>query len=100
SENNWIRAYHYSSDSNRLIRTQVGTTAFDYSHHPEHGFITAMPHLEEMGWNFKEELVRTTRQRRNDGGTPETTYYQYDGQGRRIRKITELQADVDHVPSK
>ena len=86
--------------NNRLISTQVGSNIYSYPHHPQHGFITAMPHLEEMGWNFKEELVKTIRQRRTDGGTPETTYYQYDGQGQRIRKITENQADAGDIPSK
>lgn len=98
--NNWTRDYNYQAANNRLISTQLGANTYSYTHHPRHGFITAMPHLEDMGWNFKEELVRTTRQRRTDGGTPETTYYQYDGQGQRIRKITENQADAGHTPSR
>ena len=40
-----------------------------------------MPHLEDLAWNFKEELASSTRQVRGDGGTPEPTYYQYDGRG-------------------
>jgi RHS repeat-associated protein len=98
--NNWTRDYNYQAANNRLISTQIGTNTYSYPHHSRHGFITAMPHLEEMGWNFKEELVRTVRQRRTDGGTPETTYYQYDGQGQRIRKITENQADTGDIPGK
>jgi len=98
--NNWTRSYSYQAANNRLISTQVGTNTYVYPHHPQHGFMTAMPHLEEMGWNFKEELVRTIRQRRTDGGTPETTYYQYDGQGQRTRKITENQADPGNDPTK
>ncbi|XEC94318.1 SpvB/TcaC N-terminal domain-containing protein [Paenibacillus tarimensis] len=98
--NDWIRDYSYEAANNRLVSTQVGTTTYSYSHHPRHGFMTAMPHLEDMGWSFKEELVRTVRQRRTDGGTPETTYYQYDGQGQRIRKITENQADAGEPPGK
>jgi len=62
--------------------------------------MTAMPHLEEMGWNFKEELIKSIHQKRTDGGTPETTWYQYDGQGQRIRKITENQADAGITPTK
>ncbi|WKA60352.1 SpvB/TcaC N-terminal domain-containing protein [Planococcus shenhongbingii] len=100
SGNSWIRNYKYEDANNRLIRTQVGTSTYNYPHHPDHGFITAMPHLEDMTWNFKEELMRTVRQRRIDGGTPETTYYQYDGQGQRIRKITENQADTGKQPEK
>ena len=88
----WTRNYKYQDTNNRLISTEVGRNTYTYPHHAQHGFITSMPHLQEMGWNFKEELVKTIQQNRSDGGTPETTYYQYDGQGQRIRKITENQA--------
>ncbi len=98
--NNWTRDYNYQTANNRLISTQVGAHTYTYPHHAQHGFMKAMPHLEELGWNFKEELIKTIRQRRNDGGTPETTYYQYDGQGLRIRKITENQADAGDTPTK
>lgn len=97
---NWTRDYHYSANSNRLTGTQTGKEIYIYPHHAQHGFITAMPHLEDLGWNFKEELVRTIRQKRNDGGTPETTYYQYDGEGQRLRKITEHQAAPGETPTK
>ncbi|PGT56988.1 SpvB/TcaC N-terminal domain-containing protein [Bacillus thuringiensis] len=100
SGNNWARDYTYQAVNNRLISTKLGSNSYNYSHHLCHGFMIAMPHLEEMGWNFKEELVKTIRQRRTDGGSPETTYYQYDGQGQRIRKITENQADAGNIPSK
>jgi len=97
--NNWTRTYNYPAASNRLISTEVGTQTYNTPHHAQHGFITAMPHLEVMNWNFKEELVKTIRQKRVDGGTPETTYYQYDGQGQRIRKITENQAGPGITPT-
>ena len=97
--NTWTRKYNYPANSNRLTSTQIGNNNYNYSHHPQHGFITEMPHLEEMKWNFKEELVKTIRQKRSDGGTPETTYYQYDGHGNRIRKITENTADAGVIPS-
>lgn len=104
SANGWTRNYEYEAINNRLKNTKVGqgTNSFTYlyPHHPQHGYMTAMPHLEDMGWNFKEELIKTIRQRRTDGGTPETTYYQYDGQGQRIRKITENQADAGDTPTK
>jgi RHS repeat-associated protein len=98
--NNWTRDYTYQGSNNRLISTQTGTNIYTCPHHQKHGFMTAMPHLEEIGWNFKEELIRTIRQKRTDGGTPETTYYQYDGQGQRIRKITENQAGTGEEPGK
>jgi RHS repeat-associated protein len=100
SGNNWTRDYSYQGANNRLISTQIGAHIYSCQHHMNHGFITVMPHLEDMSWNFKEELVKTVRQRRTDGGSPETTYYQYDGQGQRIRKITDNQADAGATPSK
>lgn len=90
--NTWTRDYAYEANNNRLLTTQVGGEIYQYPHHAQHGFITVMPHLEEMNWNFKEELVKTICQKRSDGGTAETTWYQYDGGGQRIRKITENQA--------
>jgi RHS repeat-associated protein len=98
--NNWTRNYVYEINNNRLISTQVGDQLYQYPHHAQHGFITAMPHLEAIHWNFKEELIRSIRQRRNDGGTPESTYYQYDGNGQRIRKITENQSAPGATPVK
>lgn len=98
--NNWTRDFNYQAANNRLISTKVGENTYTYPHHSQHGYMTAMPHLEDMGWNFKEELIKTIRQKRIDGGTPETTYYQYDEQGQRIRKITENQADGGNTPTK
>ena len=100
SSNTWVRNYNYQAANNRLISTQIGADTYLYPHHARHGYMTAMPHLEDMGWNFKEELIRTVRQRRLDGGTPETTYYQYDGQGQRVRKITENTANAGVEPTK
>ena len=88
--NNWTRNYDYEKLNNRLKNTQIGTEIFNYNYHLAHGYINILPHLEEMDWNFKEELVKTIQQKVAPGnGTAETTYYQYDGQGQRIRKITE-----------
>ena len=98
--NTWTRNYSYEAYGNRLISTQIGANTYLYPHHLQHGYMTAMPHLEEIGWSFKEEIIKTIRQRRTDGGTPETTYYQYDGQGQRIRKITEKQADAGITPAR
>lgn len=96
----WSREFTYENLNNRLESTSVGNQTYRYPHHPQHGYMTAMPHLEEMDWNFKEELVKTIRQKRIDDGTPETTYYQYDGNGQRIRKITENQVSAGNTPTK
>lgn len=103
--NGWTRDYTYETNNNRLINTTVGqggnTFVYPYPHHSKHGFITQMPHLDEMGWNFKEELGKTIRQKVNPGnGTAETTWYQYDGQGQRLRKITENSALQGAAPTK
>ena len=98
--NNWTREYAYQAASNRLILTRVGANTYVYPHHCRHGYVTSMPHLQDLEWNFKEELASSARQKRADGGTPETTYYQYDGQGQRIRKITEHQAAAGNAPTR
>lgn len=95
----WNRVNTYESNSNRLQSTTIGGQTFSYPHYTQHGFITKLPHLTVMLWNFKEELVRTSTQLVNSG-TPETTYYQYDGQGQRLRKITENFATEGTDPTK
>lgn len=99
----WTRAYQYEGANNRLKNTRLGEGAnsqlYEYEYHLKHGFINKMPHLQVMEWNFKEELIQTSKQKVN-AGTPETTYYQYDASGKRLRKITENQAAAGAVPTK
>lgn len=94
---NWTRNYEYEISNNRLKTTYIGNSSTPasytrYHHHTQHGFMEELPHLEKIVWNFKEEVVLTTRQRCTNDNIPATTYYQYDGSGQRIRKITENQA--------
>lgn len=102
---NWTRNYAYETSNNRLQSTQVGDIAnpinyTQYTHHAQHGFLMELPHLDEIAWNFKEELIKSIRQKVNPGnGNAETTYYQYDGSGQRIRKITENAAAVGAIPT-
>lgn len=99
--NNWTRNYAYETGNNRLKNTKIGTNTYNYSYHTAHGFIIQMPHLDQMDWNFKEELYKTVQQKVNpENGTAESTYYQYDAQGQRIRKITENSAPAGIPPSK
>jgi len=105
SGNPWNRNYTVEKLTNRLVRTDIGQGVNHYvlpvSYHTQHGFITKMPHLDVLDWNFKEDLIRTVAQQVNPGnGTAETTYYQYDGQGQRLRKITENYARQDAQPTK
>ncbi|MEP6901374.1 MAG: SpvB/TcaC N-terminal domain-containing protein, partial [Actinomycetota bacterium] len=96
----WTRNYFYENTNNRLKNTEVGANTYIYPHHPQHGFITAMPHLQVMNWNFKDELQTVAQQKRIDGGTPETTYYVYDSGGQRVRKITENTANPGITPTR
>ena len=92
--NTWTREYTYATDSNRLLKTQIGDYSYAYKYHPTAGYMVQMPHLVDIGWNFLEQVESSTRQVRTDGGTPETTYYQYDGSGKRIRKTTVCASDT------
>ncbi|WP_212004535.1 SpvB/TcaC N-terminal domain-containing protein [Chitinophaga sp. HK235] len=96
--NNWGRQYDYATENNRLLNTRSGNYTYHYSYDTAHGNMTAMPHLQELGWSFSNELVKSVAQRRTDGGIPETTWYQYDYAGTRIRKITTLAAAPNAVP--
>lgn len=97
---NWTRDYNYAATNNRLNSTIVGTDTYNYVYHPSHGFAISLPHLKVMRWNFKNELLAAAKQS-VISGTPETTYYVYDSNGQRTRKITERQAGVGVVnPSK
>jgi RHS repeat-associated protein len=99
--NNWTRDYSYEKLSNRLKSTQVGTEIYSYSHHQKHGLIISMPHLQDIGWGFNDEMLKSIRQKVNPGnGTAETTWYQYDGSGKRIRKITENSAGPGISPTR
>lgn len=87
SGNSWTRDYEYASDSNRLLSTRMGDDVSRYTYHPQHGFMTSMPHLTRMEWNFRDELSMSSRQVADDN-TAEITYYCYDATGQRTRKVT------------
>ncbi len=96
---NWTRNYDYAATNNRLLRTNIGANTYNYSYHPLHGNITDMPHLATMDWNFRDELSSTASQTVCTGKLPETTYYVYDGSGKRVRKITENQSVNGNAPT-
>ncbi len=95
----WTRDYTPDTSTNRLLRTKIGNDIYNYPHHAQHGFITSMPHLQLMKWNFKEELQVVARQNVTSG-LPENTYYVYDGNGQRCRKITERQTSSGQTPTR
>jgi RHS repeat-associated protein len=98
---NWTRTYSYDEisqietprKSNRLSRTTLQTSAASPAEqylYDAHGNMVQMQHLALMQWDFKDQLIATSRQVVSVG-TPETTFYVYDAEGRRARKITERQ---------
>jgi len=91
NQGSYTRDYEYFGNNNRLRRstTDGGVSYYTYTHHSQHGFITGMPHLSVLDWNWKEEVAATSKQFVSPGDIPETTYYQYDSKGKRLRKITE-----------
>jgi RHS repeat-associated protein len=101
----WTRGYGYENGTNRLKSTNIGDNGnpanyTKYRHHAKHGFMEELPHLEKIEWNFKDEVASTTRQHCTGDNIPVVTWYQYDGGGQRIRKITENQAPPGGMPTK
>jgi RHS repeat-associated protein len=103
----WSRAYVYAEPSliepgkasNRLSRTILnpqGASVFteNYSH-DAHGQMTRMPQLQSLQWDYADRLLASRRQA-VDGNDAEgalhqgeRTWYVVDGQGVRVRKVTE-----------
>jgi RHS repeat-associated protein len=98
---NWTRAYTYAEPSqnestrksNRLSQTAFlaspGSPVEPYRY-DAHGNMTQMPHLPSVGWDFKDRLSASSRQVLKVG-TSETTFYVYNADGQRVRKVTERQ---------
>jgi RHS repeat-associated protein len=101
SSGNWTRRYRYAEPSqivatetsNRLSATSLpgdpagGPFTGTYQH-DAHGSMTWMPHLSSMTWDEDDHLRSTTP---NAAGTPQTTFYVYEGHGMRVRKTTDRQ---------
>lgn len=97
----WKRQYHYDEASpleagkknNRLSRTTIGrgdapglVQSFSYD---AHGNMAQMPHLSAMRWDYKNQLRSVSSQSVTPGTPSETTYYVYDANGKRVRKVTD-----------
>lgn len=109
----WQRDYEYEEVSqlagpgeevysNRLTRTVLHPNGSQpvvepYSY-DAHGNMISMPHLTVMEWDFRDQLCASSRQVVNNGGTPEITWYVYDGSGQRVRKVTENDAAAGSNP--
>jgi len=91
---NWIRAYKYDEasliepgkKSNRLSRTIVHPNSqhpiTETYTHDQHGNIKRMSHLQQMEWNFEDQLCYVDK-------STEKAYYVYDATGQRVRKVVE-----------
>lgn len=89
----YSRTFQYAdaTKANRLTSTTIGSQApYEYAYTTA-GSINQMPHLQEMGYDLLERLAKTVRQVVTSG-TAETTYYLYDMQGNRVRKVTDRYA--------
>ncbi len=83
SVGNWVRDYNYDNATNRLLNNRTGQ---EYTY-DEHGNMLTMPHLSSMVWDYKDQLVSA------DNGTF-TSYYNYDSEGNRSRKVVEKQGGI------
>jgi Insecticide toxin TcdB middle/C-terminal region len=104
----WTRRYDYNETSliepgkqgNRLTRTTIGarppeTYSTAGGSYDPHGNMLHVPQLQQMQWDYKDQLQVTRRQKVNDEDADgvehhgERTWYVYDAAGQRVRKITE-----------
>lgn len=107
----WQRTYSHDEESlipedaaegrknNRLTKTTISGSGFPAADEPythdAHGNMLSMPHLQALQWDFKDQLSLTQRQMINEEDEEgvqhhgERTYYVYDANGQRVRKVTE-----------
>jgi RHS repeat-associated protein len=108
----WTRAYTYrepslieAGESNRLTSTATDPLkpevySTDGDGYDAHGNMLRVPHLQEMRWDYKDQLRMTRRQKVNDSDVDgaqhdgERTWYVYDASGQRIRKVMEIAEGV------
>lgn len=100
ADGSWTRRYRYQSKpgtqyklSNRLIQTTVGGLTAEYKY-DEHGSMIVMPHLPLLLNDFRDQPSVSSRHVEtclddNPSARGEVTYYVYNSDGERVRKITE-----------
>ncbi|KAJ2899080.1 SpvB-domain-containing protein [Zalerion maritima] len=105
----WTRTYQYAEPSqiepdkhsNRLSSTSVGGVASLFSYAGAEGVAglpTSTSEFSLLRWNLQSHLGASSKQAVSNGGTPETTYYRYDSNNRRVRKVTESYAAPGEKP--
>ncbi|KAK5996113.1 Toxin subunit YenB-like protein [Cladobotryum mycophilum] len=99
----WTRKYTYEepscidkeATSNRLTRTAIRDTEEVYRYcgdGGQSGCITSVPGYSALTWDHNDKLRSFSTQKVRDGATPETTWYIYNAQGERVRKVTDRYA--------
>ena len=107
--NGWTRRYNFTEASRidptemgeRLTATSLPGDMADaygatYTHDP-HGNMTSMPHLPTMVWDELDRLTASSSQVVS-AGIPETTHYDYEVGGERVRKATFTQSHQGTAP--
>ena len=107
----WTREYHYEEKSliepsievnnNRLSWTKAGGAIQKCNYSGVAGTvgcITSMSGYSKMEWDPFHRLRASARQKTKD--TPETTWFIYDSNGRRVRQVTERYATNGVAPTR
>eukprot|EP00828_Plagiopyla_frontata_P012883 TRINITY_DN1745_c0_g1_i3.p1 TRINITY_DN1745_c0_g1~~TRINITY_DN1745_c0_g1_i3.p1 ORF type:complete len:327 (+),score=9.63 TRINITY_DN1745_c0_g1_i3:156-1136(+) len=78
----WTRNYYYNFNSNNyLLGHSENTTEYTYD---AHGNMLTMPHLQAMGWDYKNQLQNVELD-----ASGSRAFYVYNSGGNRTRKIVE-----------
>ncbi|KAF3917578.1 hypothetical protein AA313_de0203762 [Arthrobotrys entomopaga] len=87
----WKKNFTYVN--NRIVSSTVGKQPENSNYqYDEHGHLLRCPRIQELAWNFDNRLISSVAQHTEGGTVPETTYYTYDQNGDRTRKIVERQS--------
>ncbi|TGZ78084.1 hypothetical protein EX30DRAFT_366172 [Ascodesmis nigricans] len=97
-EGSWTKRFEYETERNRLSRVTKGSGVGEAVEYDVMGNAVSLPHLERLEWDYRNRL-KVTMQQRVGFGTPERTWYCYDAQGRRVRKVTENYARPGETPT-
>ncbi|KAI0410906.1 65kDa B protein-domain-containing protein [Xylaria grammica] len=92
----WTRRYRYEEKSyidqhetsDRLSSSAVGNTVESYGYDGQGCLVASSLYYTSLTWDFNNRLRSSSTQVVNTG-TPETTWYVYDRNGQRLRKVTE-----------
>ncbi|KAF5982997.1 insecticidal toxin complex [Fusarium coicis] len=108
----WVRSYEYGQESliqegdsgNRLSFTSKSgkIEKWTYGDGTKTGFagsVIAGGGMHSMSWDPFNRLKSCSRQIKKSG-TPETTWYVYNSEGRRVRKVTERSSSGSEDPRK